>query len=122
MNHQNVQEPPAQDQFLTLLSRQEAALRFQSHLDMAPLGEETVMLGTSLGRVLAQTLRSPIDVPPFDRSLVDGFAVRAAEITQASEAASVRLTLNDETIACGVAPTIEVAAGTATPIATGGPL
>jgi putative molybdopterin biosynthesis protein len=122
INRPNVQEPLAQDQFLTLLSREEAAQRFQSHLTMESLGEETVGLGTSLGRVLAQTLRSPIDVPPFDRSLVDGFAVRAADIPHANEAAPVRLMLNNETIACGIAPKLEIVSGTATPIATGGPL
>ncbi len=113
---------PAQDQFLTVLSREEAARRFQSHLSMRPVGEEIVSLAASLGRVLAQTLRSPIDVPPFDRSLVDGFAVSAADLAQASEGAPVRLALNAETIACGTQPKLEVARGTATPIATGGPL
>ena len=115
-------ETPTQDQFLTVLSREEAARRFQSHLAMTPLGEETVTLQASLGRVLAQTMRSPIDVPPFDRSLVDGVAVHAADLALASETAAVRLLVNDETIACGVAPKLEVASGTATPIATGGPL
>jgi putative molybdopterin biosynthesis protein len=118
----SVQEPLAQDQFLTLLSREEAARRFQSFLAMEPIGEEMVGLAASLGRVLARTLRSPIDVPPFDRSLVDGFAILAADISHASEASPVRLTLNNETIACGIAPKLEIASGTATPIATGGPL
>lgn len=112
----------AQEQFLTVLSREEAARRFQAHLSMQPVGEESVSLAESLGRVLARTLRSPIDVPPFDRSLVDGFAVRAADVARASESAPVRLRLNAETIACGVAPELEVAGGTATAIATGGPL
>lgn len=115
-------QSPTQDQFLTVLSREEAARRFQSHLAMAPPGEEMVTLQASLGRVLAQTLRSPIDVPPFDRSLVDGVAVRAADLAKASEAAAIRLSVNDETIACGTAPKLEVTRGTATPIATGGPL
>jgi putative molybdopterin biosynthesis protein len=113
---------PAQEQFLTVLSREEAARRFQSHLPMRPLGAEMASLGASLGRVLAQTLRSPIDAPPFDRSLVDGFAARASDLAGASEGAPARLALNGETIACGVAPTLEVAPGTATPVATGGPL
>lgn len=112
----------AQEQFLTVLSRDEAARRFQAHLSMAPLGEETVPLSASLGRVLARTLRSPIDVPPFDRSVVDGFAVRAADVAQAAELAPIRLSLNVESIACGTAPRLEVAAGSATQIATGGPL
>src|SRR4029077_17080775 len=64
---------------------------------------------------------APIDVPPFDRSNVDGFAVRAADLAGAGEATPVRLLLNDEVIACGTAPTRPVLSGTATPIATGGP-
>src|SRR5262249_16928359 len=64
---------------------------------------------------------APIDVPPFDRSNVDGFAVRSADLAAAGEAAPVRLILNDEAIACGTAPTRPVLSGTATPIPTGGP-
>ncbi|HTJ03163.1 MAG TPA: molybdopterin biosynthesis protein [Methylovirgula sp.] len=114
--------PATQDQFLTVLSRDEAMRRFQSALPMRPVGTETVPLAASLGRILAQTLRSPIDVPPFDRATVDGFAVRAEDVAAATEVAPVSLALNAETIACGFAPKLEVAAGTATPIATGGPI
>ncbi len=64
----------------------------------------------------------PIDVPPFDRSNVDGFALRSADLSSAGEATPVRLVLNDEIIACGTAPTQSVSTGTATSIATGGPL
>jgi len=113
---------PAQEQFLSVLSREEAARRFQAHLSMRPLGAEHVVLAASLGRIIAETLRSPIDVPPFDRSLVDGFALRAVDVPAATEAAPVRLRLNAETIACGTLPLIEVILGTATTIATGGPL
>ncbi|WP_026606135.1 molybdopterin biosynthesis protein [Methylocapsa acidiphila] len=111
-----------QEQFLTVLSREEATRRFRAHLSMRPVGDEAVSLAESLGRVLSQTLRAPIDVPPFDRSLVDGFALRGADVATASDSAPLRLALNAETIACGTAPRLEVAAGTATPIATGGPL
>ena len=69
-----------------------------------------------------EDVTAPIDVPPFDRSNVDGFAVRSADLASAGEAAPVRLMLNDEVIACGVAPQRPVLSGTATPIATGGPL
>lgn len=112
----------AQEQFLTVLSREEAMRRFYARLAMRPLGEETVALGDSLGRVTSRTLRSPIDVPPFDRALVDGFAVRARDIAAANEQTPVHLAVNPESIACGAAPRLEVAAGSATPIATGGPL
>jgi putative molybdopterin biosynthesis protein len=79
-------------------------------------------LGDALGCALAQDMVAPIDVPPFDRSNVDGFAVRSADLAAASEAAPVRLLLNDEVIACGVAPARPVLSGTATAIATGGPV
>ncbi|MGO9135787.1 MAG: molybdopterin biosynthesis protein [Methylovirgula sp.] len=111
-----------QEQFLTVLSREEATRRFQAALPMQPVGIETVPLADSLGRVLAKTLRSPIDVPPFDRSSVDGFALRAEDVAAATETAPIELALNDEVIACGFAPRLEVVSGTATSIATGGPI
>jgi putative molybdopterin biosynthesis protein len=112
----------AQDQFLTVLSRDEALRRFEAALDPKPVGTKTVALAQALGRVLAQDLASPIDVPPFDRSAMDGFAVRAADLAGAGEGTPVTLALNAETIACGTAPKLTVAPGTATPIATGGPI
>ncbi len=111
-----------QAQFLTVLSREEAKARFEAALPMQPLGSERVSLAASLGRVLAQTLRSPIDVPPFDRSSVDGFAIRADDVATAREGAPAILDLNGETIACGHLPKLVVSAGSATPIATGGPI
>ena len=81
---------------------------------------ESVALADALGRVLAADVAAPVDVPPFDRSGVDGFALRAADSTGASDTAPRRLLLNREVIACGHAPAIAVAPGTATAIATGG--
>ncbi len=112
----------AQDQFLTILSREEAAARFDAALFPREVPKETCALQDALGRVLATDILAPIDVPPFDRSNVDGFALRASDVAQASEANPVRLALNDETIACGTAPKLRVAPNTATPIATGGPV
>jgi putative molybdopterin biosynthesis protein len=112
----------AQDQFLTILSREEAMARFEAALFPRELRTRRVALQQALGRTLAQDVRAPIDVPPFDRSNVDGFAVRAADLVQASEGSPVVLSLNGETIACGTAPRLRVGPMTATPIATGGPL
>jgi putative molybdopterin biosynthesis protein len=112
----------AQEQFLTVLPRDEALRRFEAALQLAPAGVERVPLGAALGRVLAADIAASVDVPPFDRSSVDGFAVRAADLAAAGEISPVILTLNDEVIACGVTPTLAVAPGTATPIATGGPV
>ncbi len=112
----------AQEQFLTILSREEAAARFDAALFPRDVPQDSVALPDALGRVLARDVCAPIDVPPFDRSNVDGFALRAADIAQASEATPARLVLNDETIACGTAPRLRVTPQTATPIATGGPV
>jgi molybdopterin molybdotransferase len=45
----------------------------------APLPAETVPLAAALGRVTAEDARSAVDLPPFDRSAMDGYAVRAAD-------------------------------------------
>src|SRR6202049_3639249 len=111
-----------QDQFLTILSREEALRRFEAALFPRAVPSEQRPLSDALGWPLAQDIAAPIDVPPFDRSNVDGFAVRSADLASVSEATPVRVMLNDEVIACGTAPTRPVPSGTATPIATGGPL
>ncbi|EIG61498.1 molybdopterin biosynthesis protein [Bradyrhizobium canariense] len=111
-----------QEQFLKILSREEALARFEAALFPRALSSETRKLGAALGASLAEDITAPIDVPPFDRSNVDGFAVRSADLATAGEGAPVRLGLNGETIHCGTVPAVQVAAGTATPIATGGPL
>ena len=109
-----------QEQFLEVVSAEEARARFAQHLDLAPLGGEQVALAQALGRVLAHDVTAPIDVPPFDRSNVDGFAVRATDTAGASDTSPRRLQLNAEVITCGHAPEIVVATGSATTIATGG--
>lgn len=111
-----------QDQFLTTLSREEAVARFEAALFPRQLPSETRLLADALGRALAEDVVAPIDVPPFDRSNVDGFAVRSADLASAGEGAPVRLALNDEIISCGTAPTRPVLPGNATAIATGGPV
>jgi molybdenum cofactor synthesis domain-containing protein len=111
-----------QDQFLTILSREQALARFEAALFPRAVPSEQRPLSAALGCALAQDIVAPIDVPPFDRSNVDGFAVRSADLASAGEATPVRLMLNDEVIACGIAPTRPVLSGTATSIATGGPV
>src|SRR5712692_10510586 len=111
-----------QDQFLTILSREEALKRFEAALLPRAIATEQRPLSDALGCALAEDIVAPIDVPPFDRSNVDGFAVRSADLASASEATPVRVMLNDEVIACGTAPIRPVLSGTATSIATGGPV
>ncbi len=108
-----------QDQFLDVIDRDEAERRFRAVLDLRPLACEEVPLAEALNRVLARDVVAPIDVPSFDRSDVDGFAVRAGDTFGASEEQPRTLRLNPEVLATGIVPTGAVTAGTATPIATG---
>jgi putative molybdopterin biosynthesis protein len=109
-----------QEQFLEVVSAEEARARFEQHLDLSPLGGETVPLAQALARVLAHDVVAAVDAPPFDRSNVDGFALRAIDTVGAGDAAPKLFALNAEVIACGHAPKLAVAPGTATTIATGG--
>jgi putative molybdopterin biosynthesis protein len=115
-----VRQAARQEQFLEVVSAEEARARFERHLDLTPLGGESVALADALGRVLAADILAPSDVPPFDRAGVDGFALRAGDTLGATEAAPRRLALNAEVLVCGRAPNLAVELGTATAIATGG--
>jgi putative molybdopterin biosynthesis protein len=111
-----------QSQFLEVVDRDEAERRWRAAIATAPRGVEDVALGDALGRVLAEDVRAEVDVPGFDRSNMDGFAVRAADTFGAAEERPVRLRVTAESIATGVAPAVEVTAGVASSIATGGML
>jgi putative molybdopterin biosynthesis protein len=108
-----------QEQFLDVIDRDEAERRFRAVLDLRPLEPEEIGLAEALNRVLARDVVAPVDVPGFDRSNVDGFAVRAEDTYGASEDQPRRLRGNRETLATGIVPTKPVAPGTATAIATG---
>jgi putative molybdopterin biosynthesis protein len=109
-----------QEQFLHVLDRDEAERRFRAAVDLAPRGIEQVTLGAALGRVLAADVVSPVDVPSFDRSNFDGFAVVAEDTFGASEEIPRRVRLADEVVHTGVVPATTVRAGEAVAIATGG--
>ncbi len=109
-----------QDQFLTVIDRDEAERRFHAALNLAPLAAESVPLHAALGRVLAQDVYSSVDVPSFDRSNVDGYALRAADTFGAGEHQSRSLALHAESIATAVVPNQPIEPGQAIPIATGG--
>src|SRR6478609_639270 len=93
-----VRRAARQEQFLEVVSAEEARARFARHLDLSPLAAETVFLAAALGRVLARDVLAPIDVPPFDRANVDGFALRATDTTGATDTAPRQLTLNGEVV------------------------
>jgi putative molybdopterin biosynthesis protein len=111
---------PDQEQFLHVLDRDEAERRFRAAIDPTPRGVDTVLLDAVLGRVLAADVISPVDVPSFDRSNVDGFAVVSENTFGASEEVPRCVRLGDETIHTGVVPRTVIRPGTAVSIATGG--
>jgi molybdopterin molybdotransferase len=79
---------------------------------------ETVDSRDALGRVLATAPRSPIDLPSFSRSTMDGYAVRAADTFGASQSLPACLTVVGQ-VEMGIEPTIEVATAQAVGIHTG---
>ena len=86
---------------------------------VAPVTEtETVPLAAARGRVVAEDIVAPIDLPPFDNSAVDGFAVRHADLAAAGD---TRLKVVDR-ITAGRAATRALGAGEATRIFTGAPM
>ena len=109
-----------QEQFLEVIPRHVAQQRFHQAVDLDPLGEEEVPLEAALGRVLSRDVEAPVDVPSFDRSNFDGFAVRAEDTFGAAEHQPKRLKLTGEVITPGLRPRHVVRPGQASSIATGG--
>ena len=85
---------------------------------LSPLGPETLPLGAALGRTLAADVAAPMDQPPFDRSPLDGYALRAADIAGASREHPVRLPVAD-TLYAGDAADSPLPPGQAVRIMTG---
>src|SRR6185436_431772 len=82
-----------------------------------PLGAEPIELEDALGRVLMEDVYADIDLPPFDRARMDGYAVRSSDVT----AAPVTLRVIGE-IAAGASFTGQLKAGEAVKIFTGAPV
>ena len=110
----------SQDQFLDVIDRDEAERRFRAALSLAPLGTEMVPLNQALGRILAEDVLAAVDVPSFDRSNVDGYAVVAADTIGSSEEIPKKLVLLSGEIAAGSVSLAEVDQGRGVAIATGG--
>jgi len=76
-----------------------------------PLPAEELALGDALGRILAEDLASPLDVPPFDSSAMDGYAVVAGAAGALRVVGEAR---------AGHPAGVRLEPGTAMPISTGG--
>jgi molybdenum cofactor synthesis domain-containing protein len=95
----------------------------QMMLDAAVVveGHEPVPLPAAVGRVLAVDVPAPFDVPGFDRSAMDGYAVRASDLASASVQSPVWLALAGRARPGALAP-VSVGEGSCVDIATGAPL
>ncbi len=87
----------------------------------AAVDTEEVALVEGLGRVLAEDVYSDVDIPDFDRSTMDGFAVKAASTFGASEANPAYLNVCGQ-VRMGMPPDFAIGPGEAARIATGGML
>ncbi len=103
---------------MTLLSVQAAQARILSHFQ--PVETETLPLDRSAGRVLAADIISS-DLPLFDNSSVDGFAIIAADVADASASSPRQLQVVAD-IPAGFKPNLRLQAGQAARIMTGAPV
>jgi putative molybdopterin biosynthesis protein len=106
-------------EFLTVLPPEKAREIYFSRLELKPLGVEQVRLENALGRILAGPVVAPVDLPPFDRAIVDGYAVRAEDTYGASEFAPRRVRVLPGRIEAGQVPGVQVNSGEAVAVATG---
>ncbi len=107
--------------FRRLLTLEEAKRALAKYFEVKPLGIEEIPLLDAVNRVLAEDIVAEIDVPPFDRSTVDGYAIKAEDTFGADENKPVKLEI------CGIVnvgekPEITVKRGMAAEITTGAPI
>jgi molybdopterin molybdotransferase len=102
-----------------MISVDEALDKILSHIH--PLGLEKVSLLDALGRVIGEDICAPRDIPPFDNSGMDGYAVRREDIQTASSVSPVRLEVIEDLPAGSVSSKI-LGKGQAIRIMTGAPI
>jgi molybdopterin molybdotransferase len=101
---------------MSLLSVDQARERILSQLD--PVGTETIPLTACVNRVLGADIVAADDLPLFDNSSMDGFAIQASDTSNAAPASPVTLSVVAD-IPAGSTPTISLAPGQAARIMTG---
>jgi molybdopterin molybdotransferase len=104
---------------MSLLSVDQARERILSHFQ--PVTTEILPLAGCSNRVLAQDIAATGDLPPFNNSSMDGFAVRAADVVDATSDAPRSLRVVAD-IPAGSHPTITLVSGEAARIMTGAPV
>ena len=104
--------------FHKLVPLEKAIEVIENRVKIEPKGVETLSLLEALGRVLAEDIYATIDYPPFDRSEVDGYAVRAEDTYGADELKPIALDIVGS-VDVGREPSVEVSRGKAVEVATG---
>jgi molybdopterin molybdotransferase len=104
---------------MPLISVEEALAEILRHV--RPLPGESVAILESLGQVLAEEIISDVDIPPFDNSAMDGFALRSADVAHAGSGSPATLIVTG-TVAAGYTAESPVEEGTAIRIMTGAPI
>ena len=107
--------------FKKLISLDEAKQIIAKNLSQKPVGKESVPLEHAYNRILAENVVAPIDVPPFNRSTVDGYAVKAEDTFGADEDRSIALKLCGR-VRVGEPPKVTIEKGTTAETVTGAPL
>ncbi|MBU4193583.1 MAG: molybdopterin molybdenumtransferase MoeA, partial [Actinobacteria bacterium] len=100
------------EEFLNLVHPGEAVRLLLEGLPEGGAAIEKVKVSRALGRVIAGDITAPEDIPGFDRSSMDGFAVLASDTFAASESLPAYLELAGE-VPMGSAGTVEVTPGQA---------
>ncbi len=108
--------------FTKLTPLNEALSQLLEHTKPPTLEAERIILEQALGRVLAEDVVAPFDIPPFNRSAVDGYAVRAEDTFGASPSNPAVLSLRTEVIEAGMPPKFVLGENEAVEIYTGAPL
>jgi putative molybdopterin biosynthesis protein len=109
------------EMFRKLLTFDEAKKAIYEHFNPKPLGVEEISLLEAHGRILAENITAALNIPPFNRSTVDGYAVKADDTSGGEENRPVKLRVCG-TASIGELSMITVAHGEAAEIATGAPM
>jgi molybdopterin molybdotransferase len=104
-----------------VVSREDALKTLREHFTAPFLSRETIQISHSLGRVMAEEILSPENFPEFDRSTMDGYAVRSVDTFGAAESRPALLIVVGD-ILMGTMPERGIGKGEAMKIATGGAL
>ena len=107
--------------FRKLLTYDEAKKAIEQNLKPKPLGIEEISLLEAYNRVLAVDAVSNLDIPPFHRSTVDGYAVKAEDTYGADENQPLKLKVCGS-VHIGEPPKLSVGSGEAAEIVTGAPI